>query len=72
MLNECKLIEFPQKGDERGTPCHCKKEIRIFPLILKGYFYASMAQIKMSCVEKHANYDTEFVTYQCGRDFQSA
>lgn len=59
MIEQCKLIEFPQKGDYRGhlvivegnqdIPFHIK---RVF------YIYGSDREVIRG---KHANYNTEFV-----------
>ena len=59
MLNECKLIEFPQKGDERGHLVIVEGNQDI-PFDIKRVFYIYGSD-KDVVRGKHANYDTEFV-----------
>ena len=59
MLDECKLIEFPQKGDDRGHLVIVEGN-RDIPFDIKRvfYIYGSERDVVRG---KHANYDTEFV-----------
>lgn len=59
MLEECKLIEFPQKGDERGHLVIVEGDQDI-PFDIKRVFYIYGSD-KDVVRGKHANYDTEFV-----------
>lgn len=59
MIEECKLIEFPQKGDERGHLVIVEGNQDI-PFDIKRVFYIYGSD-KDVVRGKHANYDTEFV-----------
>ena len=59
MIEECKLIEFPQKGDERGHLVIVEGNQDI-PFDIKRVFYI-YGSYKNVVRGKHANYRTEFV-----------
>ena len=59
MIEECKLIEFPQKGDERGHLVIVEGNQDI-PFDIKRVFYI-YGYDKDVVRGKHDNYDTEFV-----------
>ena len=59
MIEECKLIEFPQKCDERGHLVIVEGNQDI-PFDIKRVFYIYGSD-KDVVRGKHANYDTEFV-----------
>ena len=59
MIEECKLIEFPQKGDERGHLVIVEGDQDI-PFDIKRVFYIYGSD-KDVVRGKHANYRTEFV-----------
>lgn len=59
MIEECKLIEFPQKGDERGHLVIVEGNQDI-PFDIKRVFYIYGSD-KNVVRGKHANYRTEFV-----------
>ena len=62
MIEECKLIEFPQKGDERGHLVIVEGNQDI-PFDIKRVFYIYGSD-KDVVRGKHANYDTEFLPYR--------
>lgn len=59
MIEQCKLLSFEQKGDERGhlVIVEGKQDIP-FDIKRVFYIYGSDANVVRG---KHANYDTEFV-----------
>ena len=59
MIEDCKLIQFPQKGDERGHLVIVEGNQDI-PVDIKRVFYIYGSD-KDVVRGKHANYDTEFV-----------
>ena len=59
MIEECKLIEIPQKGDERGHLVIVEGDQDI-PFDIKRVFYIYGSD-KDVVRGKHANYRTEFV-----------
>lgn len=59
MLEKCRLIEFPQKGDERGHLVIVEGNQDIpFDIKRVFYIYGSDQDVIRG---QHANYDTEFV-----------
>lgn len=59
MLDKCKLLEFPQKGDERGHLVIVEGNQDIpFDIKRVFYIYGSDRDVVRG---KHANFDTEFV-----------
>ena len=59
MIEKCKLIEFPQKGDDRGHLVIVEGN-RDIPFEIKRVFYIYGSD-KDVIRGKHANYNTEFV-----------
>ncbi len=59
MIEQCKLIEFPQKGDDRGHLVIVEGNHDI-PFDIKRVFYIYGSD-KNVIRGKHANYYTEFV-----------
>lgn len=59
MIEKCRLIEFPQKGDDRGHLVIVEGEQDI-PFNIKRVFYIYGSD-KDVIRGKHANYNTEFV-----------
>jgi len=59
MIEQCKLIEFPQKGDDRGHLVIVEGNQDI-PFSIKRVFYIYGSD-KNVIRGKHANYYTEFV-----------
>ena len=59
MIENCKLIEFPQNGDERGhlVVVEANKDI---PFAIKGYFIFMVSDQDV-IRGRHANYNSEFV-----------
>ena len=59
MIEKCKLIEFPQKGDDRGHLVIVEGN-RDIPFEIKRvfYIYGSDRDVIRG---RHANYNTEFV-----------
>lgn len=59
MIEQCKLIEFPQKGDDRGHLVIVEGNQDIpFEIKRVFYIYGSDKDVTRG---KHANYNTEFV-----------
>ena len=59
MIEKCRMIEFPQKGDDRGHLVIVEGNQDI-PFEIKRVFYIYGSD-KDVIRGKHANYDTEFV-----------
>ena len=59
MIDDCRLIEFPQKGDERGHLVIVEGQQDI-PFDIKRVFYIYGSE-KDVIRGRHANYNTEFV-----------
>ena len=64
MIEKCKLIEFPQKGDDRGHLVIVEGN-RDIPFEIKRvfYIYGSDRDVIRG---RHANYNTEFVLINVG------
>lgn len=59
MIDQCKLLEFPQRGDERGHLVIVEGNQDIpFEIKRVFYIYGSDHDVVRG---QHANYDTEFV-----------